>query len=605
MSRLRLGVRLAARDLRRRSTETVLLFVALAVAATTLSIGLVLHGQTAAPYALTRTRTAGPDIVAAVFPGPNSAITNAGRARLQAVAEQPDVASRSKPFPTTWSPIVAHGISGVAEVQGRDGSPSAVDRPEVVSGRWVGPHGVVVERAFARAMGLSVGDQVDLGGQRQRVVGIAVSAALPPYPQLCTIGCILDRPGWFSAEPGLVWTTRHQASTLASSREPVVLFEYLRLHDPGAAPAFAQRYGAGGPPAGRPQLDPWQEIAARQAEQLANERAAVVFGSTLLVILALATLVVLVGGRMSEEVRRVGTLKAAGAGPGFVAGLLLTSYLAIGLAGAAVGLAAGQLLTPTLVGISAGLLGRQGTTTMSPADAAAVIGSILAIVALATILPAWRAARTSTVQALGNRGHNPRRHHLVVALSSRLPAAGLLGLRLVARRPRRAVLTILSVGVAVCAGVVVLFAQSSLQAERGNAGGPADPQVAQLHTVTTALTLLLAVMAAVNLLFVTRASAVDARRVLAVARAVGVTPTEAAAAFGLGQLLPAVAGLALGGAAGFALFHALASSSHPPAPPTAQLAGLALATLGATLALTAVPARLEGRRPLAETLREQ
>ena len=122
--------------------------------------------------------------------------------------------------------------------------------------------------------------------------------------------------------------------------------------------------------------------------------------------------------------------------------------------------------------------------------------------------------------------------------------------------------------------------------------------------MTTALTLLLAVMAAVNLLFVTRASAVDARRVLAVARAVGVTPTEAAAAFGLGQLLPAIAGLALGGAAGIALFHALASS-HPAGPPTAQLMGLALATLGATLALTALPARLEARRPLAETLREQ
>ena len=37
-------------------------------------------------------------------------------------------------------------------------------------------------------------------------------------------------------------------------------------------------------------------------------------------------------------------------------------------------------------------------------------------------------------------------------------------------------------------------------------------------------------MAAVNLLFVTRASAVDARRVLAVARALGASPTEAAPA---------------------------------------------------------------------------
>ncbi len=602
MSRLGLGLQLCTRDLRRRATETVLLFIGLAVAATTLTIGLVLHGQTAAPYALTRARTAGPDVVAAIFPDPKSAVTAADRARMRAVAQRPEVSARSKAFPTTWAPIEAHGIRGVAEVQGRDSHASPVDRPHVVSGQWVGAGGVVVERAFAQAMRISVGDQVDLGGHPVPVSGIAVSAALPPYPQLCTIGCILDRPTWFSAEPGLVWTTRLHASALASAREPLVWFQYLKLRKPASAPAFAQRYGAAGPPGARPQLDPWQEIAARQAEQLANERAAVVFGSTLIVILALATLVVLVGGRMSDEVRRVGMLKAAGAGPGFVAGLLLMSYLTTGLMAAVVGLAAGQLLTPALVALSAGLLGREGSTSVTPLSAAVVIGSILSLVVLATALPAWRAARTSTVRALDDSGHRPRRHPYVVALSAHLPAAGLLGLRLAARRPRRAVLTTLSIAVAVCAAVVVLYAQSSLHAERGNAGGPADPQVAQLHTVTSALTLLLVIMAAVNLIFVTRASAVDARRVLAVARAVGVTPAEAAAAVGVAQIMPVGLGLALGGAVGTALFHAL-SSSTTTTPPTAQLAVLVLGTVILTVALTAIPARLEAHRPIADTLR--
>ena len=224
MSRLRLGARLAARDLRRRATETVLLFVALAVAATTLTIGLVLHGQTAAPYDVTRARTAGPDVVAAVFPAPSSSVTTADRARLRSIAARPEVAGRSRAFPTTWAPISAHGVTGVAEVQGRDRAASPVDRPLVVSGRWVGHDGVVVERAFAQAMGLSVGDRIGLGGRPARVAGIAVSAALPPYPQLCTIGCILDHPGWFSAEPGLVWVTRPQARALATQQEPLVWF---------------------------------------------------------------------------------------------------------------------------------------------------------------------------------------------------------------------------------------------------------------------------------------------------------------------------------------------------------------------------------------------
>ena len=158
---------------------------------------------------------------------------------------------------------------------------------------------------------------------------------------------------------------------------------------------------------------PWQDVAARQAEQVDNERTVMIFGSTLLVILSLATLAVLVGGRMSDEVRRVGTLKAAGASPGFVAGLLLTSYVAIGLLAAAVGLAVGQLITPRLVSLSAGLLGREGTTSVTSIDAAAVVGSVLAVVILATTAPAWRAARTSTVVALSDSGYVPRRHRLV------------------------------------------------------------------------------------------------------------------------------------------------------------------------------------------------
>lgn len=603
MSRLRLGLRLAARDLRRRITETVLLFLALVVAATTLTIGLVLHGQTAAPYLETRQRTDGPDVVAVLFPAPNSTVTAVARTRLRAVARRPDVSARSKPFPMAWTSIDAHGTSGVAEVQGRDATGTGVDRPLIVSGHWVGRTGVVIERAFAQAMGLSVGDSVDLGGRQVPVVGIAISAALPPYPQLCTIGCILDRPGWFSAEPGLVWATRHRVRTLATVQEPLVWFQYLKLHDPSTAPAFAARYNSGGPPDGRAELNPWQDIAARQAEQLTNERTAVVFGSTLLVILALATLVVLVGGRMSDEVRRVGMLKAAGATPGFVARLLLASYLAIGLVAAVVGLGAGHLLTPRLVTLSAGLLGHVGATSVTTTDVVAVIGSVLTLVVIAATVPAWRAARTSTVLALADGGRTPRRRGTLLALSARLPTPALLGLRLTARRPRRAALTSLSVAVAVCGSTVVLYAQSSLHAERGNAGGPADPQVAQIHTVTTTLSLLLAVMAAVNLVFVTRASAVDARRMLAVTRALGISPTQAAAGLGIAQLLPAVAGLVLGGAAGSVIFHAL-SSSNPATPSTAQLAGLALLTFALSVALTAVPARLEARRPIAEILRE-
>jgi putative ABC transport system permease protein len=64
MGRLLLVGRLAARDLRRRPAEGLLLLLAIMTATTTLTLGLVLRGMTDAPYESTREATAGPDVVA-------------------------------------------------------------------------------------------------------------------------------------------------------------------------------------------------------------------------------------------------------------------------------------------------------------------------------------------------------------------------------------------------------------------------------------------------------------------------------------------------------------------------------------------------------------
>ena len=47
------------------------------------------------------------------------------------------------------------------------------------------PGGVVIERTFADALGVSVGDRVSLNGKSFAVAGIAVTAAQSPYPNLC------------------------------------------------------------------------------------------------------------------------------------------------------------------------------------------------------------------------------------------------------------------------------------------------------------------------------------------------------------------------------------------------------------------------------------
>ena len=185
-----------------------------------------------------------------------------------------------------------------------------------------------------------------------------------------------------------------------------------------------------------------------------------------------------------------------------------------------------------------------------------------------------------------------------------MPTPALLGLRLASRRPRRALLTTLSISVAVCGSVAALYAQVQLDADHAAAGAPVDPHATQLHLVMTAVVVLLAIMSAVNLVFVTRANAVDARHMLAVARTLGATPGQTAAGLGIAQLVPAGTGLVLGSIAGVGIIHVL-SDGPLPHPPLLQWSGLVVLTITAVVVLTALPARLEARRPIAVTVAQR
>ena len=96
----------------------------------------------------------------------------------------------------------ARGLTAPAEAEGRGQAPAAVDQPKLTAGSWVRPGGVVIERTFADALGVAVGDRVTLNGRPFTVAGIAVTAANPPYPNLCYTsggGCHAGPPGPYSA----------------------------------------------------------------------------------------------------------------------------------------------------------------------------------------------------------------------------------------------------------------------------------------------------------------------------------------------------------------------------------------------------------------------
>jgi ABC-type lipoprotein release transport system permease subunit len=120
------------------------------------------------------------------------------------------------------------------------------------------------------------------------------------------------------------------------------------------------------------------------------------------------------------------------------------------------------------------------------------------------------------------------------------------------------------------------------------------------------ITVMLVVLAAVNALLITWATVLDARHASALARALGATPQQISAGLSASQLLAVVPGSILGVPLGIGLLQVVARSSD--AYKLAPVGSLLLVVLGTWLvmtALTAIPARLGGRRPVAEILQNE
>jgi putative ABC transport system permease protein len=591
MGRILLICRLAARDLRHRPAEAVPILLAICAATTTLTLGLTLSGVTGSPYAATRAATNGPDVVAA---GTTSA-------SLAALAAAPGVTGRGGPYPVAGVMVRAGRVATPAEAEGRAVAPVTVDQPRLIQGGWVRSGRAVVERSFALALGVHVGETIGLNLRRFIVSGIAVSAAMPEFPQVC-YDILCNAPALHPSAVGLVWVTEADARTLATRANPLDYLLNLRLADPAQAAAFVSAHSSPAPSA--PSLFSWQTLSGIDSLLVADEQQVLSAGGWLLALLALASIAVLAAGRMAEQNRRVGLLKAAGGTPELVAAVLLAEYLSLALAGAAAGLVAGRLAAPWLTNPGGGLVGAPGAPALTVRTATLVIATALATVLAATLVPIIRGSAVSTVGALADTARTPRRGPLLIAISARLPVPMMLGLRLIARRPRRAALSMAGSAIIVT-GLVAVLTLRATSDEYGAAAGLTDPVAVRLSGVIVVLGVVLGVLAGVNAIVATWATVLDASRPAALARAFGATPYQLAAGLSAAQVIPALPGAIIGVPAGIGLYAALDSGGSETIPPVAWLAAAVVSTLLALAVLTAIPARIGARRSVAAVLQAE
>jgi ABC-type lipoprotein release transport system permease subunit len=281
--------------------------------------------------------------------------------------------------------------------------------------------------------------------------------------------------------------------------------------------------------------------------------------------------------------------------------VLLAEYVVVALLAAMAGIAVGWLAIPRLTDPTAGLLGSAGAPPLTVSTVGLVTAVALGVAVAATFVPAVRAARTSTVLALADSARAPRRTAWLIALSARLPVPLLLGLRVAARRPRRVVLATASIAITVSGIVAALAAHADLL---DGASVVDASQKDRMTQVLLVITITLVALAAVNAIFITWATALDARHASALARALGATPRQVSAGLSAAQVLPALTGAILGIPGGIGLVSAVDPDSTT-LPPLWQLLAVVPGTVLVVAALTAIPARIGARRPAAEILQSE
>jgi putative ABC transport system permease protein len=416
---LRAAGRLIRADLRQRPLQAALTGIVIAIAAGALLVTLHLREVMEEPFDDLMRATHGAHLTVM---GPPDLVAEA--------ADAPEVAEAAPP-----RRLVRVAAAGGGDRISLSALPAraTVDRPLVIEGRLPRrPGELALNRPLALGMGLAPGDRMSLGGERLEVVGVAVL----PLP---------SADGWVTPDQVTALTPAppEEGEPVAAR---VVVAAGLRLRDPDAAEAVAQRLAA------RRGLGVNDWLEARSDFTDESRRTLAILGaSTLLALLATGfTLATAIGGRVLADRRRIGLLRSVGMTPGGVTVVLVGHYLTVALLAAPVGLVGGRLLAPPLLGDTLGLLGTPQPGPPGPAFAAVVLLLVLATVALACALPAWRAGRLPPVVALQpvRAGSQRASRAARLARAVRLPVTAALGAKDAYVQRGRAVLTVASLALA-------------------------------------------------------------------------------------------------------------------------------------------------------------
>lgn len=382
-------------------------------------------------------------------------------ASLDPLRSLSEVVESNDPFPTLWGKLSLHRgeAPDPLALWGLPAQSLTVGRPILIAGRWLAPDGIdeiVLDAGFGRARSIQPGEQIEVVYGRNShiltVVGLALNAGRAAFPV---------------SMPGLGYVLPETLERFEPDKMQWAWMLGVRIVAPDSTEGFIAKARTVYPPHTTLSATPWQwvrdEVNRRPSWSLLFLG---VFGVFALVAAGMVV-INLVGGYISGQVREIGLLKAIGFTPGQVTALFVFEYVGLGSIAAVVGSVAGFAATPPFLAEVARVLGAPPSLAGAPVWFMIIFLGMLILLLCLTFLPARRGGQLSTMQAFTaqvNFAVPGPSLATRLALRLRFPPSIMLGVKDLFSQSRRAVLTFISMLVAIVTVTFTISMESTLQA---------------------------------------------------------------------------------------------------------------------------------------------
>lgn len=448
----------------RRRMQTVVIAVATMMAVASAVVAGSLMVAAAAPFDKAFKKQRGSHITAQFDPAKASA------ADLTRTGKLPGVAASAGPYPSTSVRLVDRAgfpLPSLALV-GRSSPDGAVDRVDLKSGRWAQKPGEIVLDASFEGPAIGIGAPMKTSEAKDAatlsIVGFAVSAS----------------------KTADAWAAPAQVEALASQGHPVTRQMLYRFDSASTKQQIvaerknlAASVGSGALLGTQSWLD-----TKRAADQGAAATVPFVmaFGA-LGIVMSVIIVSSVISGAVGTSLRRIGILKAIGFTPREVVRAYVAQALIPAVVGIALGVVLGNVLAVPLLADTESVYGGVSLSVAWWVDVA-VPAVTLVVVGIAALIPALRAGRLRTVEAIAvgrapRTGRGQWAHRAMGMLP--LPRPVTYGLATPFTHPVRTLAMLLAVAFGTVAATFAVGLTSSLNA----IGSSQDPENRAAVTVTT------------------------------------------------------------------------------------------------------------------------